>query len=158
MFSKRIAGLSALALAAAPVAAAAHPTHPTHPVKPTTPNGKSHKCVAHPVAYRVSGTVSSASLTEAGKGKVNGTLTVTVSGSNKAAKNAGATKGSSQSYTLTGAKATYAHKVTKPNPAEGTRVVVKGTITVAAKKCQSATGTGTVTIKRVSFTPAPKRK
>lgn len=155
MFSKRIAGLSALALAAAPVAAAAHPTHP---VKPTTPNGKSHKCVAHAVAYRVSGTVSSASLTEAGKGKVNGTLTVMVTGSNKAAKDAGATKGSSQSYTLTGAKATYAHKVTKPSPAEGTRVVVKGTITVAAKKCQSATGTGTVTIKRVSFTPAPKHK
>ncbi len=155
MFSKRIAGLSALALAAVPVAAAAHPTKPT---KPTKPPMQSHKCVAHAVAYRVSGTVSSSSLTEAGKNKVSGTLTVMVTGSNNAAKQDGATKGSTQNYTLTGVKASYAHKLTKPNPATGTRVVVKGTITVVAKKCQATSGTGTVTVKRVSFTPAPKRK
>lgn len=55
-------------------------------------------------------------------------------------------------------KVSYAHRVTQPNPAAGTRTVVKGTITVVAPKCQDKTGAGRATIKHVTFTPPPKGK
>ncbi|HEY7891180.1 MAG TPA: hypothetical protein VIC05_03125 [Solirubrobacteraceae bacterium] len=132
------------------MAAAAKP-HPSPPAKP-------HKCTPHAVAYRVSGALVSSDLTTSGRHMANGTITVMVSGANKAAKNAGATKGSTQTYTLTNTTVHYAHVVAQPNPAAGTRTVVKGTITVVEKKCQGASGAGQVTIKRVDFTPAPKRK
>lgn len=164
MSRKSIALLSSLTVAALPVAAFAHPTHPPkppHPAPPPKPHPAppphAHKCKPHAVAYRVSGVLVSSSLTASGKHQASGTITITVAGANAPAKQAGVTKGSTQTYTLTNAKVTYAHSLSQPNPPAGTRTVVKGTITVVAKHCQEKTGAGEVTIKRVSFTPAPKR-
>lgn len=151
MSRKLIGFVFALAFAGVPMAAAAKP-------HPSPPPAKPHKCVAHPVSYRVSGSLVSANLTAAGARKANGTITVTVSSANGAAKKGGATKGSSQTYTLANVTVHYAHVVAQPNPAAGSHVVVKGTITVVEKKCEGTSGAGVVTIKRVDFTPGPKRK
>lgn len=149
MSGKPVAVLSALALTSVPVAAAAHPSLP--PTKP-------HKCVPHAVAYRVSGSLVSSSLTATGKHRASGTITITVTGASKSARNAGVAKGSTQTYTLSGVKVSYAHRVTQPNPAAGTHTVVKGTITVVAPKCPDKADVGQVTIKHVGFTSGPKRK
>jgi hypothetical protein len=85
-------------------------------------------------------------------------VTIAVTSASKAAKDAGVTKGSTQPYALTGAEVTYAHRVVRPNPAAGTHTVVKGTITVVAKKCTDRSGAGAVTINHVAFTPSPKPK
>jgi hypothetical protein len=108
-----------------------------------------------PTGYRAAW---SARTSAAGKHRASGTITITVTGANKAARNAGVTKGSAQTYTLTDVRVSYAHRVMQPNPAAGTRTVVKGTITVVAPKCPDKTGVGQVTIKHVVFTPAPKGK
>lgn len=150
--------LLTLALMGAPVAAFAHPSHPSHPPHPTHSLGTPHKCSPHAVAYRVSGSLVSASLTAAGKGRASGAVTITVSGANRAARRAGATAGGTQTYALSEARVGYAHNLAQPNPAAGTRTVVKGTITVLARKCQSTTGAGQVTIEHVVFTPSHKAK
>jgi hypothetical protein len=159
MSKKKLAGvLSGFAVAGLPVGVAAASAAPHHP---STPPPQSKKCKPHVVAYRVSGKLVSSSLTLSGGGgrqTASGMVTITVTSANKAAKNAGVTKGSTQPYTLTGARVTYAHRVVKPNPAVGTHTVVKGTITVVAKKCPDKSGAGVVTIKRVAFTPPPKAK
>jgi hypothetical protein len=157
MSSKPVAVLSALALVGLPVVADAHPTPPPHPTPPSPP-AKPHKCQLHAVAYRVSGSLVSSSLMATGKDRASGTITITVTGANKAARNAGVVKGSTQTYTLTGVRVSYAHRVAQPNPAAGTRTVVKGTITVVAPKCQNSSGAGQVTIKHVSFMPPPKAR
>jgi hypothetical protein len=155
MFRKSVAVLSTLALVSVPVAATAHPGHPPHPTPPSPP-AKPHKCTPHAIAYRVSGSLVGASLTAMGKHRASGTVTITVTGANRAARNAGVAKGSTQTYTLSNARVSYAHPVTKPNPPAGTRTVVRGTITVVAPKCPDKTGAGQVTIKHVVFTPAHK--
>jgi hypothetical protein len=151
MSSKPIGALLALALIGGPVAAAAHPSPPSPPAKP-------HKCSPHAVAYRVSGSLASANLNAIGKHRASGTITITVTGANRAARNAGVTKGSTQIYTLTDVKVSYAHRLAQPNPPAGTRTVVKGTITVVARKCQDKSGAGQVTIEHVTFTPPPKSR
>src|SRR5262249_29649002 len=128
---------------------------------PATPPASSKKCKPHAVAYRVSGKLVSSSVTISGSGghpTASGGGTNTGTSANKSAHDAGVTKGSTQPYTLTGAHVTYAHRVVKPNPAAGTHTVVKGTITVVARKCTDKSGAGVVTIKRVAFTPPPKHK
>jgi hypothetical protein len=160
MSKKHLVGsLSALALVALPVAAAAD-SHGNGNSQGQDRPGKSRKCVPHPVSYRVSGKLVSSSLTVTGSGgrkTASGPITITVTSVNDAAKKAGVTKGSTQSYTLSGAKVTYSRRVTQPNPAAGTFTVVKGTITVVSKKCTSNNGAGTTMIKRVTFTP-PRHK
>lgn len=148
MSSKPIGVLVALALASGPVTAFAHPSKGPH-----SPPAKPHKCIPHAVAYRASGSLVGATLTATTKGHASGTVTITVSGANRAARNAGATTGSAQTYTLTGARVSYAHSVTQPVPAAGTHTVVKGTITVVSPKCTDKTGAGQVTIEHVVFTP-----
>lgn len=156
MSKKQIVGsLSALVLAGVPVAAAAD-SHGNNNSQGENQPAKSHKCQAHPVSYRVSGTLdSSPSLTVTGTGGhktiTAGSVTITVTSANDAAKKAGVAKGSHQTYNVTGAKVTYSHRVTQPNPAAGTHTVIKGTITVVSKKCTNPVGAGVVTIKRVSF-------
>jgi hypothetical protein len=100
----------------------------------------------------------SASLTAMGGHRASGTVTITATAANRAARNAGVARGSTQTYTLTEARVSYARPVTQPDPAAGTQTVVKGTITVVAPKCQDRTGAGQVTIKYVVFTPAHKGK
>jgi hypothetical protein len=155
---KLVRVLSVSVVAGVPVGVAAASPPPGHPSKPPPP---SMKCKPHAVAYRVSGKLVSSSLTLSGSGghqSANGMVTITVTSANKAAKGAGVTKGSTQPYTLTGAHVTYAHHVLKPNPTAATHTVVKGTITVVAKKCTDKSGAGVVTIKHVAFTPPPKPK
>jgi hypothetical protein len=157
MSKKKLGGvLLASIVAGVPVGVAAASAPPHHPSTPPPP---SKKCKAHAVAYRVSGKLVSSSLTLIGSGghqKASGMVTITVTSANKAAKDAGVIKGSMQPYTLTMAHVSYAHGVVKPNPAEGTHTVVKGTITVVAKSCTNKSGAGVVTINRVAFTPPPK--
>jgi hypothetical protein len=159
MSKQKLAGaLSGLLVVGLPVGVAAASAAPHHP---STPPPQSQKCKPHAVAYRVSGKLVGSSLTVSGSGghqTASGMATITVTGANKAAKDAGVTNGSTQPYTLAGAHVTYAHRVVKPNPAMGTHTVVKGTITVVAKKCTDKSGAGVVAIKRVAFTPPPKAK
>jgi hypothetical protein len=152
---KPIGLLLALALMSAPVAAFAHPIHPAHPAPSPA---KPHKCSPHAVAYRVAGSLVSATLTPTAKNRADGTVTIAVTGANRPARQAGAVAGSTQAYTLSDARVSYAHRLTQPNPAAGTRTLVKGTITVVAPKCPDKTGAGQVTIKRVSFTPSHHAK
>jgi hypothetical protein len=159
MSKKKLIGvLSVSVVAGVPVGVAGASASPGHPSKPPP---QSKKCKPHAVAYRVSGKLVSSSLTLSGGGghrSANGMVTITVTSANKAAKDAGVTKGSTQPYMLTSAHITYAHGVVKPNPAAATHTVVKGTITVVAKKCTDKTGAGVVTIQHVAFTPPPKPK
>jgi hypothetical protein len=156
---QKLAGvLSAFLVVALPLGVAAASAAPHHP---STPPPQSKKCKPHAVAYRVSGKLVGSSLTLRGSGgrqTASGMVTITVTSANKAAKDAGVTKGSTQPYTLTGGHVTYAHGAVKPNPAVGTHTVVNGTITVVAKKCTDKSGAGVVTITRVAFTPPPKAK
>jgi hypothetical protein len=159
MPKKKLVGvLSVFVVAGVPVGVAAASPSLGHPSKPPRP---SMKCKPHTVAYRVSGKLVSSSLTLSGSGgrqSANGMVTLRVTSANKAAKDAGASKGSTQPYTLTSAHVIYARGVLKPNPAAATHTVVKGTITVVAKKCTDKSGSGVVTIKHVVFTPAHKPK
>jgi hypothetical protein len=154
MSRKHLVGLFATLVAAGmPVAAAVADKHPENQ-QGSNNQGKPHKCLPHPVAYRVSGGLVSSSLTVTGTGgrkTATGSVTINVTSENNAAKKAGVTKGSTQTYTLSGAKVTYSHRVAQPNPAAGTFTVVRGTITVVSKKCTNTTGVGVLTIKRVSF-------
>jgi hypothetical protein len=150
--------LSVSVVAGVPVGVAGASASPGHPSKPPA---QSMKCKPHAVAYRVSGKLVSSSLALSGSGghtSANGMLTITVTSANKAAKDAGVTKGSTQPYTLTSAHMTYAHGLVKPNPAAATHTVLKGTITVVAKECTDKSGAGVVTIQHVAFTPPPQPK
>lgn len=114
-----------------------------------------HKCVAHPVSYRVSGTLTTTgSLTANSDGRYSGTLTVHVTNTNKHAK---ADKGLTKTYTLADARVTFSHGVDKTMPAEGSRVTLKGTITTIAKKCPGFGFTPTITIKKVGIHAAKKK-
>src|SRR5262245_690667 len=105
---KLIGLLSVSVVAGVPVGVSGALASPGHPGKPPP---QSKRCRPHAVAYRVSGKLVSSSLTLSGSGphkSANGILTITVTSANKAARNAGVTKGSTQPYTVTGAHVTYA--------------------------------------------------
>src|SRR5579875_2082617 len=120
----------------------AHPTHPSHPAHPAHPAhpSKSHKCMAHKVAYTASGTLVSWSATENADGTYSGTIVVDVTRANHHAKS---DKGNQVTYTLTNARVRFA-KGAHP-PAAGDRVQVIGKITAVAKKCSDQSAAGTVT-------------
>jgi hypothetical protein len=155
---KLIGLLSVSVVAGVPVGVAGASASPAHPGKPPP---QSKKCNPHAVAYRVSGKLVSSSLTLSGSGghrSGSGILTITVTSANRAARDAGVTKGTTHPYTVISAHMTYAHGVVKPNPAAATHTVIKGTITVVAKKCTDKSGAGVVTINHVAFTPPLKPK
>jgi hypothetical protein len=145
-FVKKLTLLSLLALVALVVPAQA--SKPKHHGKPDKP-GKSHKCVAHKHAYRVSGTLISGSLTQNSDGTYSGDLTVHVTGANKHAK---ADKGTDKSYTLDHAKAKL-HGESPSALTAGSSVKLKGTITALPKKCDQTGFTPTVTIRRANIKP-----
>jgi hypothetical protein len=127
-------GVLALAVAAPPVQAKAP---------------KAQKCQPHAVAYEVSGTVVSGSLTANSDGSYSGILTVHVT---KAEHHAKADKGMDKSYTLDHAKV----KLHGENPVALTansRAHLNGTITTLAKKCDHTGFTPTVTIKKADIKP-----
>lgn len=126
---------------------------PPHPPKPTAPPAHANKCQPHAVAYVVSGTLDSGSLTLNSDGTYTGTLTVFVK---QAEKHAKADKGTHKTYTLTSAKV----KLHGENPAALTansRVHLEGTVTTIAKRCDQ-TGAGTITITRADLkVPRPPK-
>jgi hypothetical protein len=130
------------------VPAAAHPVN-AHPSKPDS--AKSHKCVAHNVAYTASGTLVSWSATPTSDGRFSGTITVDVTRANH---HAAGQKGTSYTYTLTNTRVRFA-KGTNP-PVAGDRVKLIGAITSVAKKCTDQSGAGTITVRKVDVSPAKK--
>jgi hypothetical protein len=113
------------------------------------PPPKAQKCQPHTIAYVVSGTLVSGSLTANSDGTYNGSLTVHVTKTNKHAKS---DKGTTKAYTLTNAKV----KLHGENPAvltANSRVNLSGTITTLAKKCNQTGFTATITIKKADIKP-----
>lgn len=158
---RRTAAISAVGVLAVAVPAfaakPAHPVHPRHhgkPAAPVTSTGpttspaptKSHKCRPHKVAYVATGTVVSWAATQNSNGTWTGTITVQVKHANH---HAASTKRTATTETLTNAKVRLGHGVANP-PAAGSRVQVKGSITVLAKKCSQTGFAPTITIKRAN--------
>lgn len=138
-----LAAASALAIAGPVTAKPAHPSHPAKPAHPAHPV-KSHKCVAHKVAYRAYGKFVSWTATKNTDGTYTGTITVHVTRANH---HATADVGHDVTYTLTGTKVRFS-KTTNP-PAAGDRVKLIGKITQVAKKCTDRSGAGTITLRKV---------
>jgi hypothetical protein len=114
------------------------------------PNATKGKCQPHAVSYRITGTLDSGSLTPGSDSNTyDGPLVVEVKRTNNHAR---ADKGTTQTYTLTGANL----KLHGEDPAALTansRVKLKGTITKLAKKCDQTGFTATVTIERGTLKP-----
>ena len=113
------------------------------------PHAPKGNCLPHAVAYKVSGTLDSGSLTANSDGTYSGSLTVQVTKANKHAKGV---KGTTQIYTLTSAML----KLHGEDPAALTadsRAKLKGTITTLGKRCDQSGFTPTVTIARGSIKP-----
>jgi hypothetical protein len=156
--------ICAVALAAMlAVPAQGKPTKPdpTNPAK--THPAKSHKCTPHKVAYRVSGTLVSESLTQtAGAGtpkrgddRYRGPLTVDVTKANHHAA-----KGQ-QTYTLDNARVRFSdkgHTGTPAQPKTGDGVKLIGKMTTLPKNCDATGFTATITIRKVDFKPAKTPK
>ena len=115
---------------------------------PPSPS-KAQKCQPHTIAYVVSGTFLSGSLTANSDRTYSGSLTVHVTKTDKHAK---ADKGTTKAYTVTNAKV----KLHGENPAALTansRVNLSGTVTTLAKKCDQTGFTATITIKKADIKP-----
>jgi hypothetical protein len=159
-----LTAVAALAIAAVP-ALAAKPPHPTQAQGPksshNSPPSKSHKCKPHKVAWIVSGTLVSQSLTKNADGTYSGTVTMNVTHTNHHAKGE---VGPGKTYTLTNVKASFG--VPDRNASGGAsdladvqagdNVKLIGKVTTLAKKCDHTGFTPTVTVRKVSFTaPEP---
>jgi hypothetical protein len=138
-----------VALVSAVVAAPIQAKGPKGPK--TTPPATSQKCQAHPIAYEVSGTLGSGSLTLNSDGTYSGSLTVHVTKGNAHAK---ADKGTDKSYTLTNAHVNL-HGANPAALAANSRVKLGGTVTTLAKSCNQTGFTATLTITRADV-KAPK--
>jgi hypothetical protein len=137
-----------------------HPEHPKHPGKPGSPKHPAHpgnprKCMAHNVAYIVSGTLVSQTLSKNADGTYSGTVTVSVTHTNR---HAAAAKGMTETYTLTDAHLTFALRDTNNDGsvglddlAAGDRVKAIGKITTLSKKCDQSKFTSQTTIGKVIF-------
>jgi hypothetical protein len=115
--------------------------------------GGSTHCKTHSSAYRVNGTLVTATLTKIAKHDYSGTITITVRTANHAASG---TTSSNQSYTFTHAKVRFGHGVNQTIPAAGSRVQLKGTITYQKGSSCPPYGITMVTIDRVTILAAQK--
>jgi hypothetical protein len=140
---RKIVILSALGLLALAV-----PAQATHysPAPPT------HSCLPHSAGYNASGTLVSASLTPAGKGRYNGTLEVNVTKANHHAPTG------DQTFTLVAAKVKFHHGVDPTAPAPGSRVKLHGKITKLSKHCPQEGFTPTITVKKVDIHQPKQQK
>ncbi len=146
-FNTRVGTLAtagALAAGALAVAgpAAASPTHHEH----------SDKCKAHGVAYVESGTVTSSTLVKDTNSDLRtGTLVVAVNEANHWAKN---DKGTTVSYTFTGAKLKLrlGDGITSLTPGE--RVSLIGELRVVGEKCPALSPASTPVVHMVVVHPA----
>jgi hypothetical protein len=124
-----------------------NPSHPSHP-------GQSHKCKSHAVGYVVSGALVSQTLVKNTDGSYSGSVTVTVTHTNR---HAAGDKGT-QSYTLTDARVTFGladinhdGSVGLDDLQTGDRVKAIGKITTLSKKCDQIGFAPTTTIRKVIF-------
>jgi hypothetical protein len=136
-----------------------HPEHPDHPKHPSHLNhpshpGNSHKCMPRNVAYIVSGTLVTQTLSKNANGTYSGTVTVDVTHTNRHAVGDKGTQG----YTLAEARvklrvADIDHdgSVELDDLVAGDRVKVIGSITTLSKKCSESGFTATTTIRKVIF-------
>jgi hypothetical protein len=120
------------------------------PVAVPVAQASSSKCQPHAVAYRVSGTLVSGTLTaDLGTKKTySGTLTVLVTKTNEHAKS---DKDLTKTYTLSHVDVSFGAGVNKTTPVAGSKVHLKGTITTLEKKCSQTGFTPTITIEKVAI-------
>jgi hypothetical protein len=121
------------------------PHAPKGPHKPKPP----HKCLPHSVGYNATGTLVSATLTPAGKGRYDGTLEVSVAKANHHAPTGAVT------FTLAAARVKFHHGVDPAAPAPGSRVKLHGKITQLSKHCPQEGFAPTITIKKVDVRQPP---
>jgi hypothetical protein len=123
-------------------------------------HGKSHKCVAHKVAYVASGTLVSQALTKNEDGTYSGEVVVEVEKTNH---HAAADKGKTVTYDVSKARlALGVEDVNKDGTvglddlAKGDRVHLIGKITALAKKCSQDEFKAETTIRKIVVNaPAP---
>lgn len=137
-----------------------HPQHPGHPEHPSPPNhpshpGKSHKCMPRNVAYIVSGTLVSQTLSKNTDGTYSGSLTVDVTRTNR---HAAGDEGMTKTYTLTDARVKFRvadidhnGSIGPDDLVAGDRVKVIASITTLSKKCDQNGFTAQMTIGKVIF-------
>ncbi|MGH2831551.1 MAG: hypothetical protein ACRDK2_02145 [Solirubrobacteraceae bacterium] len=140
-----------------------HPKHPGHPAHPAHPNhpshpGKSHQCMPHRVAYIASGTLVSQTLSKNTDGTYSGTVTVTVTHTNR---HAAGDQGMTKIYTLTNGRVkldvvdvNHDGSIGLDDLQAGDRVKLIGNITTLAKKCDQTGFTAQTTIAKVIFHPS----
>lgn len=145
---------AAAALTASPALAHGRDDHPM-------PATRSHKCVAHKVAYVAGGTLASQGLTvdaaSAAHGSArptySGDVTIAVTKGNHAAKG---DKGTTKTYTLDHARVVLGlrdadndGRVDLSDLAAGDRVQAIGKVTTLAKRCDQTGFTPTLTIQKL---------
>lgn len=153
---RKIVILSVLGLLALAVPASAtteytpSPSPPPH--KPKGPHGPKgpHKCQPHSVGYNASGTLVSAALTPAGKGRYDGTIEVNVTRANHRAPTG------AETFTLASARVRFHHGVDSTAPASGSKVKLHGKITQLSKRCPQEGFTPVITVKKVDIRQPPK--
>lgn len=119
-----------------------HPAHPNHPSHPGNPSN----CTQHDVAYIVSGTLVSQTLSKNADGTYSGTLEVEVTHTNHHA-----VKGKI-SYPVSKVHVTFDNgSVSLADITAGDRVKAIGKITTLSKKCSQDGFTATITIRKVIF-------
>ena len=128
-----------------------HKPKPTH--KPKGPHGPKgpHKCQPHSVGYNASGTLVSAALTPAGKGRYNGTIEVNVTRANHRAPTG------AETFTLASARVKFHHGIDSTAPAPGSRVKLHGKITQLSKHCPRDGFTPVITVRKVDLRQPPKQ-
>ena len=107
--------------------------------------GKAHSCAPHTAGFNASGTLLSATLTPAGKGRYDGTLEITVTKANHHAPTG------DQTFNLAAARVKFHHGVDPATPAPGSRVQLHGKITALPKHCPSEGFAPTITVKKVDI-------
>ena len=137
----------------------AHPSHPHHPAKPHHP-GRSHKCTPRDVAYVASGTLVSQTLSKNADGSYSGTVTVTVTHTNR---HAAGDEGMTKTYTLTDgrvkldvADVNHNGSIGLEDLQAGDRVKLIGDITTLGRKCDQAGFTAQTTITKIVFHKPPR--
>jgi len=123
-----------------------HPGHPSHPGNPGNPS-KPHNCTTpHNVAYIVSGTLVSQTLSKNPDGTYSGTLEVEVTHTNNHA-----VKGKT-SYPVSKVHVTFDNgSVGLVGVTTGDRVKAIGKITTLSKKCSQTGFTAVITIRKIVF-------
>lgn len=128
-----------------------HPGHPKHPAHPGTPR----KCMAHDVAYIASGALVSQTLSKNADGTYSGTVTVSVTHTNR---HAAGDQSTIKTYTLTDARVKF-HVTDINNDGSigpddltaGDRVKVIARITTLSRKCDQSGFTAQLTVGKVAF-------